>query len=135
MGQRLVHVHVDFQSVQEYWSVFVGHEVANEALSAQQSWKEALAITQIAWISKLSVSRKNMSRKSTFGGKRRIVLVVIDYLKRSGVVVQRIENLVQTRISLLGVEEFHKLFHGNILAKALRAGEQQLIINYFVNVR
>lgn len=38
MGQRLVHVHVEFQPVQKHRSVFVGHQVSDETFFGQLFW-------------------------------------------------------------------------------------------------
>lgn len=69
---------------------------------------------------KLTFTKKK--KKMTFSGEFCVFLIVTDDFFGTDVVIQRVENLVQPRVSLLRVQELHKLFGCDVISQVLRSG-------------
>lgn len=91
VGQWLVHFHVLVQPVQEHRRILVGHQVAHEAVFGQQ-----------------------------FVGAHLLVLFVrVDDLAGALFLVQRVQDLVQARITLLFVQKIDELVDIDVVGFAL----------------
>jgi hypothetical protein len=85
--EGLVHVHVNVQSVQKDWSVLIGHEVANESILG-----EAIGSLELfVWF------------------------ISLNYLGGPLIIVEWVENLIETRIPLFVIQEIDELVHVYVL--------------------
>lgn len=91
MRQRLIHVHVDIQTIQKHRSILIRHQVSNEAILRE--------VLRIACIFRYFVG--------------------VNDLQGALFIIKRVQNLVESRIALLLIQEVDELLDVDLIGFSL----------------